>query len=294
MQEKNTIFGNKNSFPHMTIQERIHYLIQSKTINVKDIKELSSTINVPYTSLKNALDKNNNELNTKYCLGIEKKFMINLNWLISGEGNIFNKADIKPDSNIEKIENLETEISLLKGIIYDAVNKGHNAKNEIKILNTNKPEIRSLTSKNKDTYEVSNIKRINPVSAKRKEKIPKFLSKLCAGNGSHVEDYIDEMIDLNEKMIPNPRTTFLCKIFGDSMMYSGIYDGDEVVIDTNISPKQNDIVLAQVGDEFTCKRLSKVADKMVLRPENYHYPDIEVTENVKIIGVVTFCIKQLK
>lgn len=69
-----------------TIQNRIKQIIKLKSTN---IKELAGAIETPYTSFKNALDKNNNELNTKYCIGVSKIYGINLNWLLIGEGSMY-------------------------------------------------------------------------------------------------------------------------------------------------------------------------------------------------------------
>ena len=42
-------------------------------------------------------------------------------------------------------------------------------------------------------------------------------------------------IDLNEELIPHPNATFIVRARGDSMIGSGIYPGDLLIVDRRLS-----------------------------------------------------------
>jgi len=119
-----------------------------------------------------------------------------------------------------------------------------------------------------------------------------FLSPVAAGFPSPASDYIDKSVDLNEILIKNKPATFLVRALGDSMINSGIFPGDILIIDKSVTPNHKNIVIAILNGEFTVKRLIKEKDRIILRPENIKYKDFEIKEDddFKIWGVVTFVI----
>ena len=85
------------------------------------------------------------------------------------------------------------------------------------------------------------------------------------------------------------------KTSGDSMMDVGINDGDILVVDRSIEPKNRDIVIAIFEGNLTVKRLIfKTNDLVVLKSENTTYKDIKIPESadLEIWGVVTSVIHQ--
>ena len=126
----------------------------------------------------------------------------------------------------------------------------------------------------------------------KKAKLDLFLNPVAAGFPSPASDYIDKSIDLNEILIKNKPATFLVRALGDSMINSGIFPGDILIIDKSITPTNKNIVIAILNGEFTVKRLIKEKNKIILRPENSKYKDFEIKEDddFKIWGVVTFVI----
>ena len=97
----------------------------------------------------------------------------------------------------------------------------------------------------------------------------KLLShRISAGFPSPAADYAEEGLDLNHYLIQNKPATFMFTVKGDSMMGAGICDGDKVVVDKALKPKNKDIVVAVVDDEYTIKRrLQSVLISMAM-PEN--------------------------
>lgn len=127
------------------------------------------------------------------------------------------------------------------------------------------------------------------------KELPLYSDLISAGFPSPAEDYIDKKLDLNEYLIKNRPATFLVKVNGSSMINSGIYDGDILVVDRSAEPANNKIVIGVIDGEFTVKRIIKKAKKLFLQPENENFKPIEITEDMdfKIWGIVTFAIHKL-
>ncbi len=116
-----------------------------------------------------------------------------------------------------------------------------------------------------------------------------------AGFPSPAEDYIDKSIDFNELLIKNEPATFVLKAAGESMIDAGIAPGDLLVVDRSRTPKNQDIVIMLINNEYTVKRLIKENGTMYLRAENSTktYADIYPQEGDTWItfGVVNHVIK---
>jgi SOS-response transcriptional repressor LexA len=78
----------------------------------------------------------------------------------------------------------------------------------------------------------------------RNVKLPLFATAVSCGFPSPAEDYIDNVLDLNDLLIQKPAATFFVRAKGDSMVNAGIYEGDLLIIDRSINPKSGHIVLA--------------------------------------------------
>ena len=130
-------------------------------------------------------------------------------------------------------------------------------------------------------------------------KVPYALEKIPAGFPSPAEPYIADYLDFNEYLIANPSATFAARSGGYSMLDAGISKDDIMIIDRSKTPKHGDIVMADLGNEFTIKRLYKVPGrKPELHSENAsgEYPDSVPTDGDtwSVVGVVTFVIKDVR
>ena len=117
-----------------------------------------------------------------------------------------------------------------------------------------------------------------------------MLAEISAACGwpSAAQDYATTEFNLNEHLIKNPVSTYLMRVSGDSMMRSGIFDGDEIVVDCSVRPREGDVVVVTIDGEMTVKRFSVRDGQVVLSPDNPNYPEIVVPElaDVRIWGVV--------
>jgi DNA polymerase V len=94
--------------------------------------------------------------------------------------------------------------------------------------------------------------------------IPFYLHKAGAGFPSPATDYTEEDIDLNVHLIKNVPATFIIRVQGKSMTDVGIYDGDLLVIDRSLKPKNFSTVVANVHDELVVKIFVKSKDDQFL------------------------------
>lgn len=122
--------------------------------------------------------------------------------------------------------------------------------------------------------------------------IPLADGAVAAGFPSPAGDYLDTRIDIFEYLVQHPTATFYVRVKGNSMINASIHDGDLLVVDRSIEPKNNQIVVAIIDGEFTVKRISKYNNKLYLIPENEKFKPIEITETMdfQVWGVVTFVI----
>ena len=125
-----------------------------------------------------------------------------------------------------------------------------------------------------------------------KLKLPFYIHKVGAGFPSPATDYIEDDIDLNSQLIKNPPATFIIRVQGKSMNNVGIYDGDLLVVDRSINPKNLSTVIANVNEELVVKTFLKEKDKNYL---SSGLNKIELNENPNVIiwGVVTYVIHKL-
>jgi repressor LexA len=78
---------------------------------------------------------------------------------------------------------------------------------------------------------------------------------------------------------------FALKVKGDSMVDSGIYDGDIVIVRKQDTADDGDIVIALLEDEATVKRLRKRKINAYLEASNSHYKSI-INSPFQVIGKV--------
>jgi len=121
-----------------------------------------------------------------------------------------------------------------------------------------------------------------------KHELPIASHGVCAGFPSPADDHLDDPIDLTRLLVQNPPATYLWRVDGSSMRDAGIYDGDILIVDRSLDPRDNDVVVATVDGERTLKRLHLKNGRPFLSLENADMPSYELSEltDVEIWGVV--------
>lgn len=120
----------------------------------------------------------------------------------------------------------------------------------------------------------------------------RLLGAVQAGFPSPAEEELRDAISLDEFLVKKPDATFMLTVSGDSMIEAGIHPGDLVLVERGATPKNRDIVVAQVDDEWTLKYFIRDSHGVRLEPANKRYKPIVPSRNLAIGGVVRTVIRK--
>lgn len=126
--------------------------------------------------------------------------------------------------------------------------------------------------------------------------IPFYDYTVPAGFPSPAEDFAGSRVELGSFLVPpgTEAATIIVKLAGRSMEGIGLMDGDLLVIDCSKKPVHNSIVVAEIDNDFTVKRLSLKDGEAWLVPENPDFSPIRIDQKeVRIVGVVKWRIGKM-
>ena len=137
--------------------------------------------------------------------------------------------------------------------------------------------------------------------------IPVLPAKVKAGGYGSFEspalDFPEDTIDLLKLLIKDKETTFFAKVTGDSMNGIGVFDGDILIVQKGLFPRENDIVVVFYQGEFYVKRYkpkykenSLKIESIKLKSENPNYSDMDINEDTdfELWGVATWNLHKLR
>jgi repressor LexA len=76
------------------------------------------------------------------------------------------------------------------------------------------------------------------------------------------------------------------------MIDAGIHPGDIVLVEKGNTPKKNDIIIAQVDNEWTMKYFGKDKKGVYLEPANSNYKRIRPKRSLTIGGIVKAVVRK--
>jgi repressor LexA len=117
----------------------------------------------------------------------------------------------------------------------------------------------------------------------RGEGLP-LVGSVAAGQPTLAEENIEDYVAVPE-IAGGGDGEYLLRIRGDSMKDAGILEGDFVVVRSQDTAQDGDIVVALLGEEATVKRFFRESDHIRLQPENDALEPIRSKE-VKVLGRV--------
>jgi repressor LexA len=120
----------------------------------------------------------------------------------------------------------------------------------------------------------------------------RMLGSVQAGFPSPAEEELADTMTLDEYLIKNREATFMLKVSGDSMEEAGIIEGDMVLVERNVTPREGDIVIAEVDHAWTMKYFKKIKGEIYLEPANKKYKLIKPEGELKIAAVVKAVIRK--
>lgn len=76
------------------------------------------------------------------------------------------------------------------------------------------------------------------------------------GFQSACAEFAESPLSLDERYLTNKPATFIIEVEGHDKDLE-VKKGDKLVVDRSLSPRENDLVLLVINNEFTLKRFSK-------------------------------------
>lgn len=124
----------------------------------------------------------------------------------------------------------------------------------------------------------------------RPDSLP-LVGSVAAGTPVLAEENVEEYVSV-PPLAGGRDGQYLLRIKGDSMKEVGILDGDYVVVRSQDTARDGDIVVALLGEEATVKRYFRESDHIRLQPENETMEPIRSTE-VTVIGRVVGLLRSI-
>ena len=121
-----------------------------------------------------------------------------------------------------------------------------------------------------------------------------LLGTVQAGFPSPAEEETVDTLPLEEYLMPRREATYLFRVRGDSMINAGIMEGDLALVERGRSPRDGDIVLAEIDREWTLKYLRKRSGKVWLEPANKKYKPIYPNETLQIPAVLVSIVRKYR
>ena len=119
-----------------------------------------------------------------------------------------------------------------------------------------------------------------------------LVGHVAAGQPILAEENIEDYVSV-PPLAGGDDGEFILAIRGDSMVDAGILDGDFVVVRSQDTATDGEIVVALVGEEATVKRFFKEADHVRLQPENEAMEPIRSRE-VRVLGRVVGLLRTIE
>lgn len=130
---------------------------------------------------------------------------------------------------------------------------------------------------------------LNPLNSQTV--VAPILGRIAAGNPILAEEHVEDTFSL-PKQIVGDGEIFLLEVKGDSMIDAAICSGDYVIVRSQPTADNGDIVAALLEDEATVKTFKKDAAGVWLLPHNPAYQPID-GRNARIMGKVVAVLRKV-
>jgi repressor LexA len=119
-----------------------------------------------------------------------------------------------------------------------------------------------------------------------------ILGRVAAGKPALAVEHVEGTLPLPAEWAKG-KEVFLLKVKGDSM-FPFILPDDYVVVRSQASAENGDVVVTLLGDEATVKRFFKKGKKIELKPDNERWETIQIEEGeARILGKVTGVFREI-
>ena len=113
-----------------------------------------------------------------------------------------------------------------------------------------------------------------------------------AGMPTEVSEQLLDSLSFDDYLVKRPASSYLLRVSGDSMDEAGIHDGDLVVVEKERKPREGDVVVAFIDNEFTLKYFRIKDKRVVLVAANKKYPVLYPRDSLTIFGTVVAVVRK--
>jgi repressor LexA len=117
------------------------------------------------------------------------------------------------------------------------------------------------------------------------------LGSVAAGQPILADENIEDYVSVPD-IAGGSEGEYVLRVRGDSMKDAGILEGDLVVVHSQQTARDGDVVVALLGEEATVKRFFREADHVRLQPENDAMEPIRSKE-VQVLGRVVGLLRSI-
>ena len=110
------------------------------------------------------------------------------------------------------------------------------------------------------------------------------LGRVAAGEPLFAQENIESYFPIPAEYMPN-QEAFILQVKGDSMVNAGILDGDHIMVKSQPTADNGDVVVALIDDSATVKTFYKETNCYRLQPENDTMDPI-IVKDCTILGKV--------
>ena len=121
-----------------------------------------------------------------------------------------------------------------------------------------------------------------------------IIGLVAAGGPILAQENIERTIPASQSLL-SKKIDYYLRVKGDSMIDAGIFEEDLIGVKKTTEVKVGTIVVARINDEVTVKTLEKISsNKIILKPENSNYSDIEIDTSVDEVFFEGTCVGLLR
>ncbi len=118
------------------------------------------------------------------------------------------------------------------------------------------------------------------------------VGQVAAGQPILAEENIESYFPIPAELVPRGES-FVLKVKGDSMINAGIFNGDQIFVNSCNTANNGDTVVALIEDSATVKTFYRENGHIRLQPEN-DYMDPIIVDDCRILGKVFGVFRMMK
>jgi len=107
-----------------------------------------------------------------------------------------------------------------------------------------------------------------------------------SGFQSPAADYLEGRLNITDRLVIDPHSTFYFQMKGSAMNSFGILDEDLLIIDRSLSAEFGAVVIAFISGSFTCRIYVEENNQRILKNDQDRISEAD-DDSIQIWGVVT-------